>query len=470
MDYILFNKYMPICRLTMDEDGQVDDIVEIYNEAYAPVGVRLNSRNSVYEWWRGRSIPASREGLDMLLAQLGYSSRNTLALKAFGLSLSDQYWIRPVGSDLEWDKINFFQNDFSIDVGQAFFDHKSMSRNINLLSPDNTSDGWLKKKWIMKNDQRYLVKASSKPFKQEPYNEVIASKLARLLGMDNFVEYGFYVDERQGVCSICPNFINSDTELVPAYYLCRAVEQRAEASLYERLAHVCTKLDVPDWQRDIDNMLVLDYILANTDRHLNNFGAIRDVNTLKFIGMAPVFDSGTSLWHNIAIQDVGCSVPAQPFYYSHEEQLELVRNWSCYDFSRLDNLKQDLLEILLYNESLSSEKAQAIIEAVQERVQAISLYQSCQTCADATEQHRLALPSLHSFKRNLEPVYYYYRRLITGSRIDEYNPWLDKNICQKMLEDGFVKEKVSQAILLSPYIAGDKMAEAVVATAKDASK
>lgn len=123
MDYILFNKYMPICRLTMDEDGQADDIVEIYNEAYAPVGVRLNSRNSVYEWWRGRSIPASREGLDMLLKQLGYSSRNTLALKAFGLSLSDQYWVRPVGSDLEWDKINFFQNDFSIDVGQAFFDH-----------------------------------------------------------------------------------------------------------------------------------------------------------------------------------------------------------------------------------------------------------------------------------------------------------------------------------------------------------
>lgn len=42
-------------------------------------------------------------------------------------------------------------------------------------------------------------------------------------------------------------------------------------------------------------MIVLDYIIANEDRHLNNFGAIRDANTLAWIGMAPIYDSGASL-------------------------------------------------------------------------------------------------------------------------------------------------------------------------------
>lgn len=46
--------------------------------------------------------------------------------------------------------------------------------------------------------------------------------------------------------------------------------------------------------------LFLEYqILTNTDRHLNNFGVLRDTHTLKFIGMALIFDSGNSIfWQN----------------------------------------------------------------------------------------------------------------------------------------------------------------------------
>lgn len=46
--------------------------------------------------------------------------------------------------------------------------------------------------------------------------------------------------------------------------------------------------------------LFLEYqILTNTDRHLNNFGVLRDTHTLKSIGMAPIFDSGNSIfWQN----------------------------------------------------------------------------------------------------------------------------------------------------------------------------
>ena len=34
-----------------------------------------------------------------------------------GLSLSDQYWMKPAESNLEWKDINFFENSFSDDVG-----------------------------------------------------------------------------------------------------------------------------------------------------------------------------------------------------------------------------------------------------------------------------------------------------------------------------------------------------------------
>lgn len=35
-----------------------------------------------------------------------------------------------------------------------------------------------------------------------------------------------------------------------------------------------------DARAKIENMYILDFLIMNEDRHLNNFGIIRDVNTL----------------------------------------------------------------------------------------------------------------------------------------------------------------------------------------------
>ena len=45
----------------------------------------------------------------------------------------------------------------------------------------------------------------------------------------------------------------------------------------------------------IENMYIVDFLIMNEDRHLNNFGIIRDVNTLKWLDVAPRFDNGQSL-------------------------------------------------------------------------------------------------------------------------------------------------------------------------------
>ncbi len=42
-------------------------------------------------------------------------------------------------------------------------------------------------------------------------------------------------------------------------------------------------------------MFILDYLILNEDRHLNNFGIIRNVNNLNWIDIAPIFDNGQSL-------------------------------------------------------------------------------------------------------------------------------------------------------------------------------
>ena len=74
--------------------------------AHAPIGVfgpnSPISLDSFRIWWRGRGIPLARIGLASLLAEAAVDVPDELVQRNLGLSLSDQYWIRPQGSGLTW--------------------------------------------------------------------------------------------------------------------------------------------------------------------------------------------------------------------------------------------------------------------------------------------------------------------------------------------------------------------------------
>lgn len=51
------------------------------------------------------------------------------------------------------------------------------------------------------------------------------------------------------------------------------------------------------------NMLAFDALVCNTDRHLSNFGLLRDSHTGAALGLAPIFDNGRTLFPNVAEGD-----------------------------------------------------------------------------------------------------------------------------------------------------------------------
>lgn len=64
------------------------------------------------------------------------------------------------------------------------------SCDLDIFSPDNSSDGNLKKKWKIINGVRYLVKGGNSFNNQEPFNEIIATKLyERILDQNDYVPY-----------------------------------------------------------------------------------------------------------------------------------------------------------------------------------------------------------------------------------------------------------------------------------------
>ena len=80
-----------------------------------------------------------------------------LLVRCYGLSLSDQYWICPEGSGLTWDAVNFFDNDFSDDIGDVLFGANKKADVLDFSSPDNTSDGNLKKRWKIMGGKRKII-------------------------------------------------------------------------------------------------------------------------------------------------------------------------------------------------------------------------------------------------------------------------------------------------------------------------
>ena len=100
MDYRLMHKNISVMKFTLDDmTCSIMRIGEIYNKDHIPVGIPHKKgavdRGALNAWWKGRAIPASRQGLKNALLALDLPSADYLLDKAFGLSLSDQYWICP---------------------------------------------------------------------------------------------------------------------------------------------------------------------------------------------------------------------------------------------------------------------------------------------------------------------------------------------------------------------------------------
>lgn len=368
MDCTLIHKNIPVVDMQIDETGYIAKLADAHDIRHLPLGINMHKtgidRKALNDWWTGRSIPASRDGINEVLQSLNISTPTRLIEKCYGLSLSDQYWICPKNSDLSWANVNFFHNDFTKDTGEILFGNKPEDPNhISLLSPDNTSDGWLRKKWIIADNKRFLMKGGSGVYRQEPFNEVIASALMRRLGISH-IPYTLTFDSGKPY-SLCENFITPDTELIPAWRVLQTRKQPNNRSLRDHFFDCCEALGVLDIKNALNKMLTVDYIISNEDRHWNNFGLIRNAETLEWLGLAPIYDSGTSLWYNTL--RVGSSVECKPFRKNHAEQIKLVDDFSWFDFDSLGGLDDEIVKVLSQSEEADEKRAAAIASAVMER-------------------------------------------------------------------------------------------------------
>lgn len=355
MKRILMNKNTEILLTEYDSASSTfTKIYEVYNILYAPYILKKlynekdfsdNSfRTNLSKWFQGRGIPSWRDKLNILLHRLNIIAPSELLDKSFGLSLSDQYWLKPINTSISYDDINFFDNDFDY----TEFLEASLSKNSNsivneasLNTPNNTTDGMLRKAWIIENGTRYLLKSEYKNELLQRFNEVLASEICNRLGFDH-VEYTLdtYKDT---VVSKCPCFITKDTELITCHQIRNNMDRYDSTKDYEEYIKILEAHGIVDARIQIENMFILDFLIMNEERHLNNFGIIRDVNTLKWLKCAPIFDNGQSL-NTLYYDENELHISGEGrFFYEvkpFDEIIKIVKNLKRIDINKLNDLPE----------------------------------------------------------------------------------------------------------------------------------
>lgn len=342
---------------------------DVIDPARAPVGVLAHHGRTVDlkafgSWWRYRSIPRFRDGIGGKLEELGCSSTHQIPFRSLGLSLADQYWVRPDGVDVTWEGINYFQNDFGLaGVGAGWLD------DVGENTPDNTLEGELPKLWLCKDGRRVLVKGGGLTRNQQPFNELVATALfRRLLEPHEYVPYGLEMRDGRAVC-VCETFVADDEELVPAQSIMRVLHRPPLRSEYHHYVACCERLGATGVKQALAKMIVCDFILANTDRHWRNFGLVRNVETLE-CRVAPLFDTGTSLWCTAQAERLAAGdyhSVAKPFHDEPDRQLRMVHDLLWYCPQALDGFVDEAAAILGENPALA-DRVDLICCALQDRL------------------------------------------------------------------------------------------------------
>ncbi len=358
--FMLMNRTHEIAKLVYNEEKKEFTFIgEPLDSRRAPLGLANNSSGTMpliefNAWWQNRGIPRTRNGLQHLLSDAGVLIPEELLYRNLGLSLSDQYWIKPYKSGLSWEDVNFFNNDFEQVSEKTKNLFSGEARKLH-AHPNNTSEGNLSKEWIVRKGIRMLKKGGLKN-NQEPFNEVVATALhKRLLSSDQYVSYELEVTGSTPLC-VCSNFLTNQEEYVPAVYVMKAAKQSAVMNDFDHYVECCNQLGVPNIKESLERMIVCDDIMANTDRHWRNFGIVRNVETLE-CKPAPLFDTGTSLWCDADLQLLKkgeFSFVSKQFETSPARQMLLVEDMSWFNVNNMEGFVDEALEILAKNQQIEA--------------------------------------------------------------------------------------------------------------------
>ena len=296
MNYEIRHYDTPLLRFSATEDTAKPEIEILWINEDArqliPLDLKL-SPEGVASWLSHRTIPKNRAYVHNFLSKCGLNLNRPMSIVRVSkaLSLNDCCWVVEEGFEGSFDKYNLYDNRFSRILSLIAFTGYGSSVTTSLMSsPEFTTNGMLPKCWRRVDGKIQLFKGGTTGASNsgnEPYSEFYAAQIAAKLGI-KAIPYGLSLWKGE-LCSTCELFTSKDYAFLPVGRIVTHGGLVAVRAYYEKLG--------AEYVAALDDMLVLDAVICNTDRHYGNFGMLIDNQTNQIAAPAPLFDHGNSLFN-----------------------------------------------------------------------------------------------------------------------------------------------------------------------------
>lgn len=278
----MLNKNKVITEFQIDSDESINIIKSSISSDY-PIITDLKS------FINDRANRIARESLLGLLDSHKVTKVSNILDLQLALQLNDTIWIKQVDdNNRAWEDVSLYRNKFSQSIGNLGYDGESNRQySIELaIQPELTTDGSFDKCWI--RDKRCIkqLKRGQEGFQNtglEPYSEFYAQQVLEAFKVKH-VSYGL-VQYRGKLAQSCEIFTDEQVGLLQIKQIDNSISFENIVKMYERLGYI----------DELSDMLVIDALILNTDRHLGNFGFLINNDTGVIIGTAPLYDHNLQL-------------------------------------------------------------------------------------------------------------------------------------------------------------------------------
>lgn len=266
-----------------------DAVARVDNNSAKPIikdkmPLYLANGGSFPEWLASRAIDRHRPNSRILKKLLRFTDTSDIStvLYAHAATITDNYWVKSEKENLTYNEVAFKENYFAdiALVGSAkSFNRELTKKELSSNTPELTSIGSYEKCWKLENGSWYMYKQGNE---LERFSEIFISKLTQLMGFPS----AEYIPDEKYIKT--KDFTEGRYNFEPMAAL---VGENEEYILnYDKLLGINKAI-----AKQYLDIIFMDTLCFNMDRHTYNYGLLRDKDTGDIISMAPNFDNNIAL-------------------------------------------------------------------------------------------------------------------------------------------------------------------------------
>lgn len=300
--YVLLNKDTVILSFDLIEDESLTTYQNVHIKGKLPLDMK-----NLSDWLKSRFVIMDKKQAEELMTSLGLVDDKSKLDFTNCVSLFDSFWVKREGSPLKWNDVSLYRNNFSEYLSKFAMNEAidiNAPKKVKHLSPEYHSEGSFDHCWLQGTPVIRFLKAGSRGYAntgREPFGEVYTNQLSEFLSKSytHYTEYVMYQLQWfprrvrgtknivNSIVTSCDIMTNETYGLLPA--------NKLGITSYEELLNYCESLGAIQLENAID-MLILDCLTYNVDRHLGNISMYVNNDTLEVIGPSKVYDNNMALY------------------------------------------------------------------------------------------------------------------------------------------------------------------------------